>query len=224
MKTLTKVGVGLTVLWIGAFALIVTTNWPEVQELKLNAWGDFLAGFSAPLALIWLVVGYFQQGEELRLNTQALEAQQEELRRQVQETAFLAKNAERQAAAAELLADLNWNEKEQMELKEKLEAQPIFWRPGGGSVTGGKIKTNVVNRGGEVTDVKLGYEGPYRLTLSRSRLWKNEEDAELTLHQPKDVPLEFPFEFSISYVDKFGEEHVKHFEYTKGHVFDEKDT
>ena len=49
--------------------------------MTLNEWGDFLAGTTAPLALFWLVIGYFQHGEELRLNTEALNAQKEELRR-----------------------------------------------------------------------------------------------------------------------------------------------
>ncbi len=71
-----------------------------------NEWGDFLAGGTAPLALLWLVIGYFQHGEGLSLNTEALKTQQEELRRQVEETASLAKNSERQAKAAEKLAHI----------------------------------------------------------------------------------------------------------------------
>ncbi len=46
---------------------------------ELNAVGDFLAGVFAPLAFFWLVRGYYQQGEELRQNTQALKMQSDEL-------------------------------------------------------------------------------------------------------------------------------------------------
>lgn len=49
-------------------------------KLELNALGDFLAGTFAPLALLWLVIGYFQQGDELRQNSRALLLQAEELR------------------------------------------------------------------------------------------------------------------------------------------------
>lgn len=46
--------------------------------LELHEQGDFLAGFIAPLALVWLVIGYLQQGEELKSNTEALLSQKEE--------------------------------------------------------------------------------------------------------------------------------------------------
>lgn len=49
------------------------------RSMPLNAWGDYLAGVSAPLAFLWLVRGYYQQGEELQQNTLALRAQQREL-------------------------------------------------------------------------------------------------------------------------------------------------
>jgi hypothetical protein len=54
-----------------------------------------------PLALLWLILGYLQQGEELRLNTPALQLQQEELRRhQVEERRALVKHTESQAQTA----------------------------------------------------------------------------------------------------------------------------
>lgn len=74
------------------------------SQLPLNAWGDFFAGAAAPLALLWVVLGYLQQGEELQMNTAVLSAQQNELRRQVEETKLLAANSERQAVAAEQMA------------------------------------------------------------------------------------------------------------------------
>lgn len=49
-------------------------------KMELNALGDFMAGTFAPLALLWLVIGYFQQGDELRQNSRALLLQAEELR------------------------------------------------------------------------------------------------------------------------------------------------
>lgn len=58
--------------------------------MKLNEFGDFLAGAFAPLAFFWFVIGYFQQGkelqlqrEELRLTTDALQGQERELINQV---------------------------------------------------------------------------------------------------------------------------------------------
>lgn len=70
-------------------------------KLELNNFGDFLAGLAAPLAFLWLVVGYLQQGEELRLQRQQLELQREELKLQREEVKRLADEAGRQAVAVE---------------------------------------------------------------------------------------------------------------------------
>ena len=83
MKCLTKIGLGITATWSLAFVALLIWHSDTVGVMSLNEWGDFLAGVSAPLALLWLVVGYFQHGEELRLNTTVLEAQQKELQLQV---------------------------------------------------------------------------------------------------------------------------------------------
>lgn len=55
-------------------------NFDELKTLKLNEKGDFLAGIFSPLAFLWLVYGYLQQGQELKQNTKALKMQAEELR------------------------------------------------------------------------------------------------------------------------------------------------
>ena len=101
MKQHTKIGLGVTAAWGFICAGLLIWRLEDVRVMTLNEWGDFLAGLAAPIALLWVVIGYFQHGEEIRLNTKVLKLQQEELRRQVEETATLARNAERQAKAAE---------------------------------------------------------------------------------------------------------------------------
>ena len=51
-------------------------------NIEINELGDFIAGFVAPLAFIWFIIAYYQQGEELKLNTKALKEQQKELKKQ----------------------------------------------------------------------------------------------------------------------------------------------
>ena len=223
MKRLTRLGLGLTTVWVLIFGFIVVLRWRDAGQMELNEWGDFVAGFSAPLALLWLVIGYFQQGEELQLNTDALRAQQEELRRQVEETAFLARNAERQAAAAELLANLNKTEQEKTEQRERVEAQPTFWASGG-SVSGPMITTKVKNRGGEVTDVEVLHEGPYQFSFSHGRLWKHEQVADIVFVQPDGVTLEWPIRFTCRYVDSLEQTHERRFEFTELHKLHEIST
>lgn len=56
-------GVAVTGVWLAfGIYMLVTQERPSQQ----NAWGDFFSGFFAPLAFLWLVLGYLQQGEELR--------------------------------------------------------------------------------------------------------------------------------------------------------------
>jgi hypothetical protein len=48
-------------------------RWEKLLTMELNEVGDFLAGAFSPLAFLWLVVGYFQQGHELSASVAQLE-------------------------------------------------------------------------------------------------------------------------------------------------------
>lgn len=52
--------------------------------IRLNELGDFVAGWVAPLAFFWFILAYYQQKEELKLNTEAISAQKVELQKQVE--------------------------------------------------------------------------------------------------------------------------------------------
>jgi hypothetical protein len=108
----TRAGIAGTVAWL-SLAIWWTFLWPTgswciPSEMEPNAWGDWAAGTFAPLAFLWLVLGYFQQGEELRESARALHLQEKALQLQVQE---LKESVEQQtvmarasATQAELLA------------------------------------------------------------------------------------------------------------------------
>lgn len=81
----TKIAIILTIGWLALGACIIYFRFESIKEMPLNSIGDFLAGFFSPLAFLWLVIGYFQQGEELKLNTKALELQVHELRLSVEQ-------------------------------------------------------------------------------------------------------------------------------------------
>ena len=170
MKFYTKLGFYLTALWLLVVLFLLVSNCEALPTMTLNEWGDFLAGTTAPLALFWLVIGYFQHGEELRLNTEALNAQKEELRCQVQETAILAENSERQAQEAERLAQITKAGIDREAARESREAKPVFVSQGGEHSTKGRI-TKIKNRGGEAYNVTLNYEGSYNVTFSPIRIF-----------------------------------------------------
>lgn len=56
-----------------------------LSTLELNAIGDFLAGVFGPIAFLWLVLGYLQQGRELKLSSEALILQAVELKNSVEQ-------------------------------------------------------------------------------------------------------------------------------------------
>jgi hypothetical protein len=78
-----KVGLVLTILWIILMVIAASSDIDALVKMKPNEWGDFFAGFFSPLAFLWLVLGYLQQGQELQLSTKALQLQAEELRHSV---------------------------------------------------------------------------------------------------------------------------------------------
>jgi len=66
------VGTILTIIWLGVGIVIVVYNWPT-NGLKPNEWRDVFAGFFAPLAFLWLVLGFRLQTEALAASTKATE-------------------------------------------------------------------------------------------------------------------------------------------------------
>lgn len=127
MKATTKWAAVITVLWLGGVAVLVYLKRDSFGGLGLNDWGDFVAGtIASPLALIWLVAAYRQQGEDLRLNTQALHLQQVELKEQVKATLRVAVQAEQQAAASVSMVELTKKRNALHEQMELTQTQPKF--------------------------------------------------------------------------------------------------
>ncbi len=79
-------------LWLGAWYISSVVGWRAFATQPAEALGGFLEGAFAPLAFLWLVIGYFLQQRELSSNTRAIAAQYEQMRR-------TAENAEVQARA-----------------------------------------------------------------------------------------------------------------------------
>ena len=81
-------------LWLGFLYIATTVGWAQFVSQPAEALGGFLEGAFAPLAFLWLVIGFFLQQRELRLNNAAIHLQYEQMRRQ-------AEQAEVQARAIE---------------------------------------------------------------------------------------------------------------------------
>ena len=177
--------------------------------MSLNEWGDFLAGASAPLALLWLVIGYFQHGDELRLNTEALQLQQKELKLQVKETANLVEAANRQAQAA-------YQDLEDRREREAREAEPEFVS-GGASVSPNEVSIELKNRGGEARMVSLRYVGIYQPTFPpKPYIETNGPPAKLVFRPGRNQQLHLPIRFTIKSTDRLGHRHDQEFVFLEG--------
>lgn len=77
-------GLGLTAGWLllGIIYLSISIGWGRLHTIPADELGSFLEGAFAPLAFLWLVIGYFLQQRELQQNTNALRAQAEQIQRQ----------------------------------------------------------------------------------------------------------------------------------------------
>lgn len=124
----------------------------EFSSLKLNEKGDVLAGVFAPLAFLWLVYGYYQQGQELKQNTDALRLQAEELANSVEQQQVLAN------ATAKQLELLQYD----VNLK-KSKALPIFNLADDGFNT-----FRIRNHGGDAKEVHLILEtGNFEIDIDK---------------------------------------------------------
>ena len=82
---LAKIGVFLTLAFFCFWAGLVYSRFSDFAALSLNELGDFLSGTVGSVALLWLVLGYFQQGKELKNSNEALLMQAAELKNSVEQ-------------------------------------------------------------------------------------------------------------------------------------------
>ncbi|MDJ0787419.1 MAG: hypothetical protein QNK05_11470 [Myxococcota bacterium] len=91
---------GITLLWLllGILYLSWIEGWSQFLGQGAPSVGGFLEGAFAPLAFLWLVVGFFLQQKQLTENTATIQAQLVEMRR----TAMHAETQARAISADEL--------------------------------------------------------------------------------------------------------------------------
>lgn len=76
-------GLSVSVLWLIVLSLYIngTVGWANIQNSRIDIMGNFLEGAFAPLAFLWLVIGYFLQKKELAQNTAAIKMQYVEIQK-----------------------------------------------------------------------------------------------------------------------------------------------
>jgi hypothetical protein len=79
----TRFGLAITAAWLalGVLYISMVVGWTDFVFQKAPALGSFLEGAFAPLAFLWLVVGFFLQQQQLQENTHTIQAQLDQMRR-----------------------------------------------------------------------------------------------------------------------------------------------
>lgn len=75
-------GVALTIPYLIFLTWIAWIKWEEIPYLAVNEIGDSLAGAFGPIAFLWLILGYLQQQQAIKIQAQELKnsvEQQKEL-------------------------------------------------------------------------------------------------------------------------------------------------
>lgn len=193
IKLLRRSGFLLSGAWLLIAFLLVLWKRDTLSELTLNELGDFMAGVSAPLALLWVIVGYFQQGIELRQNTETLKLQQLELARQVQETATLALHAERQALASERQATAVQEQLKQARALRHQELRPIVKVQQISATTPGTVR--FANVGHTIYDVTISDESGFFMPPHKRSIWSNDEAIKVGCRGGAFTALEFALQY-----------------------------
>ncbi len=87
---ITEVGAGLSLVYMAGMLALTWGRIGTLGSMPLNEVGDFLAGAFGPVAFLWLVLGFLQQGDELRQGTEALKLQATELKNSVEQQTIMA--------------------------------------------------------------------------------------------------------------------------------------
>jgi hypothetical protein len=105
-------GLTSTLFWLclGLLYVAFVIGFRDFVTQPADALGGFLEGAFAPLAFLWLVLGFFLQQRELRTNNQAIHAQYEQMRRtaessEIQARAIRANALHQQQETTMMIAD-----------------------------------------------------------------------------------------------------------------------
>lgn len=202
-KGLTRVGVAASALWLVMALSYVVINRAKVLALEPNEVGDFLAGCFAPLAFFWLVLGFFQQGSELRNSGRALWLQGEELRNSVEQQRQLVEVTREQLQFESQRISAHLQRQRQL-------AQPrlsLELGSSGGSYDGHLQNFDLVNYGRPCTQIEIGF----------TALGKNLKQYQLNTGERLPFQLTFnigdgPIVATVGYLDQQMEPGAARFE------------
>ena len=209
-RLLTIFGLLASAVYTIAGYLLVADRLGQLQTMQIDAVGNFLAGVFGPLALLWLILGYLQQGIELKLNTKALELQAQELQNSVTQQRELVEVSRKQfEAEMELLR----YERHRIEEAYK----PRFVTEGVGGTHHGEGRSfftlPMKNLGAPITNVSFQFDVPMQKVEPDSLShWTGDQTIRLLFSFPEWKAADC--DLTVSYTDASGKPGTKTFSIT----------
>lgn len=213
-KWLVGIGLTITVLYVAVGVWLLGEELAAIHGLKLNELGDFLAGVFGPLALLWLILGFFQQGIELRQTQSALHLQAEELKASAQQQRELV-SVTRQQFEDDRLAREREFQRIRPTIRPTFRIEPRVpmknigepWDPNmvPAEKVSGTVYLQIKNFGVEATDVGVVLSGAESCTLGdQIAVFPSRQVFSLDVVLGEDFFSQFTL--TLNYVDKTGVE------------------
>ncbi len=151
---MTEFGGAATLIYLVGIAALTGDRIGTLGDMPLNEVGDFLAGAFGPVAFLWLVLGFLQQGDELRMSTQALEDQAQELKNSVEHQSTLATAALEQMNVQQVMLQM------QIDEQEKSFKAVFSIQSGYPSFSNGTTRNTMVilNRGADAAHIDIAFD------------------------------------------------------------------
>lgn len=178
---------------MGGYALSV---WNLMIAMDPDEFATFLSGAFAPLAFLWLVLGFRQQGDELRNSAQALWLQGEELRNSVEQQRRLVEVSREQLSA-------EYAERLRIDAEQDKLAQPrLLLSQAGGTRSGGRVefRYNLICGGPACTNVIV--RSNEKIVMRKPLMGVAEENTLRFIYEPGDIVG--PLDLHVNYDDSHG--------------------
>lgn len=219
-RKLSILGFVLTAAYVWLLYFIFDGRIVESLSMKPNEIGDLLAGMFGPLAILWLILGFFQQGTELRQNTAALKLQEEALKAQVTE---LNRSVEQQRELVRISQTQLHNEleKTRQEKSDRVEAvQPriaINAENISGHGNGHAVHAEIINVGMLATDIEFTSSPEIFDLLPKSISSLLPNKAQKLYWRQTKIAGSDTFFISVSFTDILGNRGTQSFRIVAGH-------
>jgi hypothetical protein len=196
-------GVGVSAAYVVGLLIYAWCVRSAMLNMKPDEFATFLSGVFAPLAFLWLVLGFRQQGDELQNSARALWLQGEELRNSVEQQRQLVE-VSREQLASELADRLRAEE----DAERAAQPQLLMPRPGG-SYSGPRRTLNLIVTSGGPTcsDVRLLVDD-----VVAQRATVLGEGGQIKTEKEFQTPEEVqPLQVAVEYTDLRGNRRVQRF-------------